>query len=54
MFVNRHQRVDKERHKPEIFVRCLAGREKPYAGIGAQRPVVVFARSVYAGEWLFV
>ena len=49
VLVNAHQGLYDEDYEAEIVLRCLACCMEQYAGIGAETPVVVLARTIDAG-----
>ena len=54
MLLHSREHVHEEGDELEIAVRVLAGSEELYSGVGAERPVVVFARTVHALERLLM
>jgi hypothetical protein len=54
VLVNAHQGLYDEDYEAEVVLRCLACCMEQYAGIGAETPVVVLARTIHTSEWLLV
>ena len=54
MLIDTHQGLYDEDHEAEVILWCLACSMEQYAGIGAETPVVVFARTIHTSEWLLV